>query len=338
MFTPFSRLLVSIVALVVPCAVSLLVAFAPGQAQQQAAQSNVQQSYVGSNQCFQCHRPQASSWNETGHVQAFTNMPEAYRSDPACLTCHVTGFGRPGGFVAGAEKDQLHVGCESCHGPGALHLAAAQRFIMATSGEEEQAERDLRESIVKSPTDSVCAECHQTQAHQKHPAYEGPPFATAGGVPVAAFDSMVLVGPRPTLTAAIGSVSRYSVKTCGGCHYDQYKQWQSGSHFGQSALLPAQYASDQTCQSCHSAPGLASGHIMADNDAGHAWVGASCENCHGPGFDHVRFNGQRIGHLSLTPESELASRESIRQTKPPATCIQCHLGERHQSHPEFSTN
>jgi hypothetical protein len=337
-FTPFSRLLVPIASLVVLCVVSRWVAPAPSAAQQPVTPSNVQQSYVGSNQCFTCHRQQASAWDQTRHMQAFTNMPEKYRSDPGCLKCHVTGFDKPGGFVAGAEKDQLHVGCEACHGPGALHLSAAQRFILALPGEEAQAEKELRESVVKTPSDSVCAECHITQAHHKHPWYEGSASATVGSRAAPAFNSMQLVGPHFTSTVRPGAASRYSIKTCGGCHYEEYKQWQGESHSALSALLPARYTSDTSCQSCHAAPGLAAERMRAAASAGHAWVGAACENCHGPGLDHVGFNRPLIGRLSLTAESEQASRSSIRQSKPPSTCIQCHLGERHQSHPEFSMN
>jgi hypothetical protein len=335
MFTPGSRLLATILTLCLIISASLWFAQESSEAQQAAAAGLAQQSYVGSNQCFTCHRRQVEAWDRTKHVQALNVVPENYRDDPACLKCHVTAFGKPDGLVLGTEKDLLHVGCESCHGPGALHLSAAQRFILAMPGEEAQAEKDLRESIVKTPGDAVCAECHVTQSHQSHPAYDGQPAAAHMSEAAVALPSM-LISRRGSGRAAQGAVSEYNIKTCGACHYEEYKQWQGESHAMLAALLPAIHRSDASCQSCHSEAGKVAGRITGPIDAAHAWVGASCESCHGPGLAHVRFNRPLIGRLSLTPASEQASRTSIRQTKPSATCIQCHLGERHQSHPEYT--
>ena len=47
-------------------------------------------------------------------------------SDAKCVSCHVTGYARPGGFPDGgrvrSHEDLARVGCESCHGPGAEHV------------------------------------------------------------------------------------------------------------------------------------------------------------------------------------------------------------------------
>ncbi len=103
------------------CFCSLLVA-ALGQSPPQEAlptpSAAPAQPYAGTNQCFQCHRPQTNSWSATRHAHAYTDLPQPYQSNAACLKCHVTGFGQPSGFVAGGDKDLLMVGCETCHGPG----------------------------------------------------------------------------------------------------------------------------------------------------------------------------------------------------------------------------
>ena len=130
-------------------------------------------TYVGTNQCFTCHRPQTDTWSETKHAHALSTIPKKYQNDPGCLKCHATGFGQASGYVAGTEKDLSMVGCEACHGPGSLHIDAAKRFVLANLGEEAAIEKEMKQTIVKTPADAVCIGCHIMQAHQQHPAFDG---------------------------------------------------------------------------------------------------------------------------------------------------------------------
>jgi Cytochrome c554 and c-prime len=294
-----------------------------------------ERSYAGTNQCFICHRPQTNTWSETKHAHAFTDVPERYRNDPACLTCHSTGFGKPGGYVSGTDKDLSMVGCESCHGPGAQHIDAAQRFVLATT-DADAIEKEMRDTIVKTPTDSVCIKCHIMQAHQRHPAYDSQILPGAASRLVAPCMPAVPCGPWSTSAAApVHYASKYSVKTCGGCHYDQYKQWSAGKHSDLFAVLPATYRNDQECQKCHPKGGAVAQSATVGTDPHHGLIGAACESCHGPALEHVLFTKQFISSPPLGPKLEQMARDAISKGKPASLCVQCHVGQRHQQHPQF---
>lgn len=80
--------------------------------------------YVGAAACAACHPAAAKAWEETGHHRALEALQERSAAyNPACLRCHVTGFGQPGGWT-GASSPLTHIQCEACHGPGSDHVAA----------------------------------------------------------------------------------------------------------------------------------------------------------------------------------------------------------------------
>jgi hypothetical protein len=302
----------------------------PDQSQSKGAP----QSYVGTNKCFICHRRQTDAWSETKHAHAFTDVPEKYRNDAACLKCHLTAFGESSGYVAGTDKDLLMVGCEACHGPGARHADAAQRFVLANPGEEAKIEQEMRATIVKAPQDTVCAACHKVQGHQKHPAYDGPSSSKDKGTPVVVCDPTLSIVPSLTSTAQMISSLRYSTKTCGGCHYVQYKRWSAERHSALSRMLPAKYLNDQSCQNCHPTANalVSSAGTIADP---RNWIGVACESCHGPALEHVRFNRQYIDSPPFGPKLEQAARQLIRKGKPENTCVLCHARNGHKEHVPF---
>ena len=290
----------------------------------------IEQAYVGTNQCFICHRQQANAWSETGHAKAFANR---YRTDAKCLTCHVTGFDQPQGYVAGTEKDLLMIGCESCHGPGAAHIDAAQRFVMATEN-EAAIEQEMRESIVKTPSDRVCAGCHTTVAHGSHPPYVDDTLPEPPVSNKVAQNTPTSCRACPTMPTASPAryIPGYSVKTCGSCHYDQYTRWRRETHSALAVALTAENRNNEDCQQCHlAAAGIDVSLIGKSGPA--SQVGTACEACHGAALEHVRFNVRFIHGPPLAERLERAARQSISKNKPAGTCIQCHVHERHQPHP-----
>ena len=98
-------------------------------------------AYVGSAACKECHptayealrdrphtgttarlaKPAWNHWRVPRYKRGVVGIRKA-----KCLRCHVTGYGRPGGFPADvpdgpASHAMAGVGCEACHGPGKAH-------------------------------------------------------------------------------------------------------------------------------------------------------------------------------------------------------------------------
>lgn len=78
--------------------------------------------------CLTCHAKEHGVWSKTGHSRAYAALREVNKSfDPECLTCHTTGFGKPGGFISEIDTPKLkNVQCEVCHGPRLEHAQNPQ--------------------------------------------------------------------------------------------------------------------------------------------------------------------------------------------------------------------
>jgi len=147
--------------------------------------SNAQ--YVGVGKCRPCHFPQAKGWEPTKMAKAFellkpgvaadvkkahnVDPSKDYTNDPNCLSCHVTGYGQPGGFVSVAQTPNLvGVQCEACHGPGAAYLKPA---LMSLQNKQYK-RADLVAAGMVMPTAETCQKCH----NKKSPFYQPFDFKT----------------------------------------------------------------------------------------------------------------------------------------------------------------
>ena len=114
-------------------------------------------AFVGSDACRECHAKEFETWSENPHAHALASLEKKARSsDPNCLECHTTGYGEEGGFPKGgaahASADLARVGCESCHGPGANHVAKdAKRIGTIVS---------LGDKCDSCVILQICGECH----------------------------------------------------------------------------------------------------------------------------------------------------------------------------------
>ena len=77
--------------------------------------------------CGNCHVGQQIDWVETKHATAWEDLHASGESQPSCEGCHtLNARGNQPATVVGYEKveDEVYhdVQCESCHGPGELHV------------------------------------------------------------------------------------------------------------------------------------------------------------------------------------------------------------------------
>ncbi len=80
---------------------------------------------AGTQSCLPCHQDDCKQWDGSKHGHAWkTLVDKGYHVDSYCQQCHTTGFGQGGGFASVRRSpERVSVGCESCHGPSAAHVA-----------------------------------------------------------------------------------------------------------------------------------------------------------------------------------------------------------------------
>ncbi len=103
--------------------------------------------YVGVEACADCHEDAVTFWKTTVHAGAWeTLVVDGKDFDLSCVSCHVTGWRKPGGSELVENQPLRDVQCEVCHGPGSLHV--------------EDGGDDLKKITLKT-TSSLCSgECH----------------------------------------------------------------------------------------------------------------------------------------------------------------------------------
>ena len=107
--------------------------------------------YVGQEKCVSCHKPAARQWKHTVHAQAWKTLVDVGKeAHEDCVSCHVTGYGEVGGSSLGYTRGLQDIQCETCHGPGSIHV-------------EKRGKESPLAIITKTP-ESVCARCH----NEKH--------------------------------------------------------------------------------------------------------------------------------------------------------------------------
>jgi hypothetical protein len=105
-------------------------------------------AYAGTEACADCHDDAVGFWRKTRHAKAWKTLEDrGQQFDLDCISCHVTGWDRPGGANLAHNEALRDVQCETCHGPGSIHVAKG--------GLEKPF------AIRRAPVDDLCAsQCH----------------------------------------------------------------------------------------------------------------------------------------------------------------------------------
>lgn len=81
-----------------------------------------QASYIGIDACTNCHKEERKVFDRTAHARAYATLQQDFKEyNLDCVSCHVTGYGKPGGSTVTHNASLQNVQCEECHGPGSLH-------------------------------------------------------------------------------------------------------------------------------------------------------------------------------------------------------------------------
>ena len=252
--------------------------------------------YSGNEFCGVCHESQAATWELTNHAGAYdTLVRHGADGDPECVSCHVVGFGQPGGFQIDAGEPQLeNVGCETCHGRGGPHLSP--------------------DFVKNHEYETVCQSCHNPE-HSLGFEYASflPRVSHAATLAIASLPAEERRAalekrrqPRknllPSSADAVGSAA------CRSCHEQEYETWSQQPHAKAVHSLEAKgEAGNAECLSCHttafgSPGGFPTDGAVADHPA---LAAVGCESCHGPGGDHVGADAPRRGTIvSLTDKCD----------------------------------
>lgn len=107
-------------------------------------------------------------------------------------------------------------------------------------------------------------------------------------------------------------------KTCGICHKDVYKHWQTTTHAtAYETLIKSEHDYDPDCVPCH-VTGFQYTSGFASVEETPALKGVGCEDCHGPGSAHINTPLEKYGKITTD------------------TCAACHIPD-HSPKFEFTS-
>ncbi|WP_433930254.1 multiheme c-type cytochrome [Sorangium cellulosum] len=103
-------------------------------------------SYIGIDACTNCHDEERKVFDGTAHARAYATLQQDFKEfNLDCVSCHVTGYGKPGGSTVTHNAALQNVQCEECHGPGSLHAKDPEKKGLI---------------VLSPPPESCVTQCH----------------------------------------------------------------------------------------------------------------------------------------------------------------------------------
>lgn len=137
--------------------------------------------YVGASKCKSCHNKDAygkiyDKWGEMKHSHALEGLKtdeaialgkelgiEKPWEEDSCLKCHITAYEEPKERRHKRFKMDKGVQCETCHGPGSIHVKT--RLAEAKAGNKlEGLPMGVPASEIVMPDEGLCRSCHNDES------------------------------------------------------------------------------------------------------------------------------------------------------------------------------
>ena len=245
-----------------------------------------------------------------------------------CAECHTTGYEKNYQLETNSYATQFAeatVGCESCHGPAALHQSQAKQSAFDINKGFTQllekppvwgfAPNDPIANLISGSNNQYmqqCADCHsrrlpiadKTQSINKSPVE----YHNVNSLSLMSSDLYFDDGQIKDEVFVMGSFLQSKMAaagvTCTNCH---------NAHTGKLTL-----PGNQTCTQCHSAStyDLPEHHQHKTDTAG-----AQCVNCHMPTRTYMQVDDRR-DHSFVIPSADVSG-----AIDSPNACIGCHQTE-----------
>jgi DmsE family decaheme c-type cytochrome len=259
--------------LLVLAATSVVPAQQPAQQPAPAVPAPQARTYVGQDTCIACHDTEGNTLRQTAHGKAQNPRTPAGEH-----------------------------GCESCHGPGSVHI------------EDPSRPDSIRRFASLKPREvsDTCLACHSTGNHTQ---WKGS-MHDARNLSCTTCHSVH--APKST-TAQLKSAD--VTATCVTCHTTEVVKEQRVGH------MPVREGK-MTCTSCHNPHGSTSVRMLRTGN----WINEACTTCHaekrGPFlWDHAPVREA----CSTCHDPHGSNNDRMLVAKVPMLCQRCHIGTKHPS-------
>jgi hypothetical protein len=127
----------------------------------------------------------------------------------------------------------------------------------------------------------------------------------------------------------VKSASGYAgSESCAACHAKAYEVWERTGHsHAFQSLVGRKSDADPNCIGCHTV-GFGTKTGYRREWQGRAFANVGCENCHGPGREHVS-ERQRLQEQVQVPGLAMGAQKALFTFRPAGAsdCVACHYGE-----------